>query len=79
VDGSDGLAVAEVHDAVGEPALVHQLELGAHVPRQRRLASTDDHGTDEQVILIDQVALEPRFPGGSGARERAITVPFNGT
>jgi len=40
-----------------QSALVHQLELGARVPRQRRLASTDEHGRDEQVTLIDQPAI----------------------
>jgi hypothetical protein len=52
-DCSGRVAVAEVYDAAGEPALVNQLELGARVPRQRRLASTDDYGTDEQVAFID--------------------------
>jgi hypothetical protein len=31
------------------------------VPRQRRLASTEDHGTDERVTLIDQAAVGRRL------------------
>src|SRR3954468_353565 len=51
-------AVAEVYDTVGEPALVEELEIGAHVGRQCRLASTEQHGPDEQGTLIHQPSVE---------------------
>ena len=42
-------AVAQVHDAVPEPALIEELEVRqARAGRQRRLAPTDDHGPDKQ-------------------------------
>ena len=44
-------AVAEEYDAVSESALIEELEVGARVGRQRRLAPTDDHGPDEQLAL----------------------------
>ena len=47
-----------MYDAVSESALVEELEVGAHVGRQRRLAPADDHGPDEQLALVDQPGLE---------------------
>jgi hypothetical protein len=51
-------AVAEVHDAVDEPALVKELEIDACVGGQRRLAATDDYGPAEQVALVNQPRLD---------------------
>jgi hypothetical protein len=68
VDRSGGVAVAEVHDTAGKSALVHQLELGARVPRQRRLASADEHGSvsvrsrdDRGVVGIGTVAPDETY------------------
>ena len=49
-----------MYDAVAESALVEELELGAHVGRQRRLAPTGDDGPDEQLALIHQPGLHSR-------------------
>ena len=51
-------AVAEEYDAVSESALIAELEVGARVGRQRRLAATDDHGPHEQLALVNQAGLE---------------------
>jgi hypothetical protein len=51
-------AVAEEYDAVSESALIEELEVGARVGRQRRLAATDDHGPHEQLALVNQAGLE---------------------
>ena len=51
-------AVADVDDAVAEAALVEELELGARVGRQRRLAPTEDDGPDEQVELVNEPRVD---------------------
>jgi hypothetical protein len=50
----------------------------AHVPRQRRLASTDDHGTDEQEGERDrQLNAGPSPEPASGARlARLAAAPW---
>jgi hypothetical protein len=42
-----------MHDAVSEP-LVEELQVAAIATRQRGLASTDDHGPDEEPALVNQ-------------------------
>ena len=51
-------AISEMHDAVSEPALVEELQVAAIATRQRGLASTDDHGPDEEPALVNQPRLE---------------------
>jgi hypothetical protein len=47
-----------MHDAVSEPALVEELQVAAIATRQRGLASTDDHGPDEEPALVNQPGLK---------------------
>ena len=47
-----------MHDAVSEPALVDELQVGAIATWQRGLASTDDHGPDPEPALVNQAGLE---------------------
>lgn len=47
---------AKVYDAVAESALIQELEIGARIDRQRRIAPDD--GPDEQVALVHQPGLE---------------------
>src|SRR5579862_1474888 len=51
-------AVEDAYDAVTESALVEELQLGARVGRQCRIAPTEENGPDEQVKLVDQPGLE---------------------
>src|SRR6516165_2943654 len=51
-------AVADVHDAVAESLLVKELEVGADARREGWLATTEDHGPDEQLALVDEAGLE---------------------
>ena len=67
-----------MYDAVAESALVEELELGARVGRQRRLAPTEDDGPDEQVALVNQPGLESDLVGGDCPRrvQRGAVVRF---
>jgi hypothetical protein len=47
-----------MHDTVFESALVEELQVAAIASRQRGLASTDDHGPDEEPALVNQPGLE---------------------
>lgn len=49
-----------MYDAVSDSALIEELEVGARVDRQRRLAPTDDYGPDEQLALVNQPGKVPR-------------------
>ena len=51
-------AVAEVNDAVAESVLVEELEVGADARRERRLATAEDHGPNEEPALVDQAGFE---------------------
>ena len=52
-------AIPQVRRAVGEAALVDQLEIGPRTVRQRALATADQHRDEEQLELVD----EPRDDG----------------
>ena len=47
-------AVAEVDDAAAESVLVDELEIGARLGRQCRVAPTEDDRPDEQGQLVDE-------------------------
>jgi hypothetical protein len=47
-------AISETYDSVFEFALIQEFEIGAGVGRQRRLPTTNDHGPDVEVALVDQ-------------------------
>ena len=51
-------AIAEVHNTVAESAFIQQLEVRASAAGQRGLASAEEDGTDEQMVLINQPGLE---------------------
>ena len=51
-------AVAEVHDAVAKSVLVEELKVGADARRERRLATAEDHGPNEELALVDQAGFE---------------------
>jgi inner membrane transporter RhtA len=59
-------AVAEVHDAAREPALVQELKLRADAGRERPLTATHHDRAEEQVALVDQTRGD-RLPGKLGA------------
>jgi hypothetical protein len=66
----------EDHLGIGETisasALINELEVGARVRRQRRLAPTDDRGPDEQLVLVNQPGLRREaFKAGASSRTEA--------
>src|SRR5215510_3528776 len=76
---SDRGAVAQIHDTAAEPALVQQLERGAHAAGQRGLASTDECGPDDELALVDKpgperVRRDVRAAHGQVTRGRGLHV-----
>ena len=51
-------AISETHDAVSEAALVEELQVDAMATGQCGLASTDDHGPDEEPALVNEPGIE---------------------
>jgi hypothetical protein len=47
-----------LYDAVCESVLIEELELGARIGWQRRVASAENHGPDEQLALVETPGLE---------------------
>ncbi len=62
----------KVNHSPAEPPLV-QVELDADVIGERAFSSSDDHGREEQVELIDQAGSD-RLSRKVGAAHREVTV-----
>jgi hypothetical protein len=51
-------AVTEMHHTVAEAAFIQQFKSQADIVRERRQATSDDDGGEEQVALVDQPHLQ---------------------
>src|SRR6185437_12928730 len=63
----------EVNHAVGKAALVEQFELQPDLVGEGWLSSSDDHGGEEEVELVDQPGLD-RLGGEVGTPDADVTV-----
>jgi hypothetical protein len=50
--------IPELDDAVAEPVLVDELEVGARIARQCGVAAAEDDRPDEQLEIVDQAGHE---------------------